>query len=105
MIKIDQLIDKFKEFKEELNKAICPYTHKDAKLCPKDCPCKKDLKKNVNMSYSAAPNAVTGTSGGQGGMYRSEHMDKQMISASPGGAQDAMQMAEETKHDRCARAV
>lgn len=94
MTKIDQLIDKFKEFKEELNKATCPYTHKDAKLCPKDCPCKKDMKKNVNMSYSSGTNSATGmpsrmgTSGGQGGMYRSEDMEKQMASASPGGAQD-----------------
>jgi hypothetical protein len=46
------------------------------------------LNKNVNNSYAGAPNATTGTSGGQGGMYRSENMNKQMISASPGGAQD-----------------
>jgi hypothetical protein len=70
MSKVDQLIEKFKEFKEELNK-------------------------NVNHSYSNTPNGATGmpasmgTSGGQGGMYRSE-MEKQMISASPGGAQDMM---------------
>lgn len=45
MTKIDELITKFKEFKEELNK-------------------------NVNASY--APTPMTGTSGGQGGMYRAE---------------------------------
>lgn len=48
MTKIDQLIEKFKEFKEELNKnmngAMNPGMHK--------------------------PNATTGTSGGQGGMYK-----------------------------------
>ena len=49
MAKIDELIEKFKEFKEELNKG-------------------------VNASYSAQPNATTGTSGGEGGMYRSEQM-------------------------------
>lgn len=63
MSKLDQLIAVFKEVKEDLNK-------------------------NVNNSYGGAPNATTGTSGGQGGMYRSEGMKKQMPSASPGGAQD-----------------
>lgn len=51
MSKIDQLIAVFKEVKEDLNK-------------------------NVNNSYGGAPNATTGTSGGQGGMYRSEGMIK-----------------------------
>lgn len=62
MTKVDELIAKFKEFKEELNK-------------------------NVNNSYSMAPNATTGTSGGQGGMYRSE-------------GQDMMAMAEVVKFDK-----
>jgi hypothetical protein len=88
MSKIDQLIAVFKEVKEELNK-------------------------NMNGSYAPGanmrPNSTTGTSGGQGGMYRSEmdkncappatmnmsgkeksDMKKDMISASPGGAQDMM---------------
>jgi hypothetical protein len=83
LTKVDQLIEKFKELKEELNK-------------------------NMNGSVNPGmlhPNATMGTSGGQTGMYRSEKMDKQgapistmnlsemekqMISASPGGAQDAM---------------
>ena len=51
MSKVDQLIEKFKEFKEELNKG-------------------------VNASYSPQPNATTGTSGGEGGMYRSEAVEK-----------------------------
>ena len=49
--KIEQLIKAFKEVKEDLNKT-------------------------VNQSYSQQPNATTGTSGGQGGMYRSEGIDK-----------------------------
>lgn len=57
----DALIEKFKEVKEE-------------------------LEKNMNGSYAPGanmkPSATTGTSGGQGGMYRSEG------NASPGGAQD-----------------
>jgi len=78
MSKIDQLISKFKEFKEELNK-------------------------NVNASYSTDPNSgtsttggsVTGTSGGQGGMYRSEDVKKDgMI------GQDAMAMSECLKFDK-----
>jgi len=44
-IKIDELMQKFKEFKEELNK---------------------------NVNCSTVPNPTTGTSGGEGGMYRSE---------------------------------
>jgi hypothetical protein len=54
MSKVDQLIQRFKDIKEELNK-------------------------NMNMSYSTQPNssnATTGTSCGQGSMYRSEEMDK-----------------------------
>jgi anti-sigma28 factor (negative regulator of flagellin synthesis) len=67
MSKIDQLIAVFKEVKEELSKnmngAMNPGAHK--------------------------PNATTGTSGGQGGMYRSEDgMSKNMVNSSPGGAQD-----------------
>jgi hypothetical protein len=68
MAKIDELIEAFKGFKEELNK-------------------------NMNSSQSMAkpaPNPTIGSAGGEGGMYRSEELDKQMISASPGGAQDAM---------------
>lgn len=72
MSKIDQLIAVFKEVKEDLNK-------------------------NVNNSYGGAPNATTGTSGGQGGMYRSEAVEKQMVSASPGGAQD-MHMIKASKN-------
>jgi hypothetical protein len=84
MSKIDQLIAVFKEVKEELNKNM------NGAMAP-----------GSNMK----PNSTTGTSGGQGGMYRSEmdkncappatmnlsedgSMEKQMISASPGGAQD-----------------
>jgi hypothetical protein len=48
MTKVDELIKKFQEFKEELN------------------------KNGVNMSCTSMPNATTGTSGGEGGMYRSE---------------------------------
>jgi len=74
MTKIDQLISVFKELKDELNK-------------------------NVNQSYSAQPNAATGTSGGQGGMYRSE-MEKQTMNPSAGGAQDSMMMSEVVKFDK-----
>ena len=67
MTKVDELIEKFKEFKEELNK-------------------------NVNASYAPGANGTMGASGGQGGMYRSEKMSKDgLMGPSPGGAQD-MQM-------------
>jgi hypothetical protein len=49
--KVDQLIEKFKELKEELNK-------------------------NVNCAPGTMPNGTTGTSGGEGGMYRSEEAKK-----------------------------
>jgi hypothetical protein len=85
LTKVDQLINKFEEFKEELNK-------------------------NMNGLMNPGqlkPSATTGTSGGQTGMYRSEmdkncappatmnmsegdDVEKQMIGASPGGAQDMM---------------
>jgi hypothetical protein len=91
MTKVDQLIEKFKEFQEELNKA-CPCGGKTSCPascpCPKSCKCKSDLKKNANCS--AMPNPTTGTSGGQGGMYRSEDIAK----GGPGG-EDVMAMSEE----------
>jgi len=64
--KMDKLITRFKEIQE-------------------------DLHKNVNASYSSQPNATTGTSGGQGGMYRSEDMNKD--------GQDIMEMSEVIKFD------
>jgi hypothetical protein len=61
---------------------------------------KNELSKNVNMAYSPptnsspAPTPTTGTSGGQGGMYRSEDVKKDgMI------GQDAMAMSECLKFD------
>jgi hypothetical protein len=73
MTKIDALIEKFKEFKEELN---------------------KNMNGPMNPGMHK-PNATTGTSGGQTGMYRSEDgMNKDAQGA--GGAQDMMQMSEET---------
>jgi hypothetical protein len=50
MTKVDELIEKFKEFKEELNKNM----------------------NSTNCLSKPAPNATMGTSGGEGGMYRSE---------------------------------
>ena len=68
MTKVDQLIEKFKEFKEELNKNM-------------NGPMNPGMQK---------PNATVGTSGGQGGMYRSEDIKKDgMI------GQDAMAMSED----------
>ena len=72
MTKVDKLIAKFKELKEDLNK-------------------------NMNGSYSTQPNTpnpTTGTSGGQGGMYRSENIKKDGMVG-----QDAMAMSEVVKFD------
>jgi hypothetical protein len=55
MTKVDELIAKFKEFKEELNKG------------------------STNASCAPEPNATSGTSGGEGGMYRSEAIDKNCV--------------------------
>ena len=98
---IDKLIEKFKEVKEDLNK-------------------------NMNASYATAPNATTGTSGGQGGMYRSERyeaekiepkdkVDKNVVAPmamqmaeaeakKSAMAQDAMMMAEAQKKEATAKA-
>jgi len=52
----------------------------------------EELKKNMNGPMNPGmlkPNATTGTSGGQGSMYRSEDgMSKNSVNSSPGGAQD-----------------
>jgi hypothetical protein len=95
MKNIDQLIEKFNEFKEELNKS-CPCGDKECPEscpCPKGCKCKSHLKKNMNMSQSMAkpnPNPTIGTSGGEGGMYRSEDAKKSL------SGMDEMAMSEET---------
>lgn len=70
MTKVDQLIEAFKEFKEELN------------------------KNGTNCSYKAAPNATIGTSGGEGGMYRSEKMGKMVSVPEPASSFDTTQKAE-----------
>jgi len=94
MIKFNELEIAFKDLKEELNKGMSSPNGQIP---------------NVGM-IGGGGTPQMGTSGGQGGMYRSEDMDKncappaamnmsdnkssdmkkQMIGASPGGAQDAM---------------
>jgi hypothetical protein len=90
MTKVDQLIAKFKEFKEELNKGI------NASYAPQP---NMSMSKDATKQYGKAQNATTGTSGGENSIYKNVVAPMNMTEASPAGI-DMMAMSETLKTDK-----
>jgi hypothetical protein len=85
MTKVDELIEKFKEFKEELNKGV------NASYAPQP---NMSMSKDSTKQYGKAQNATTGTSGGENSIYKNVVAPMNMSEAGPAGV-DMMAMSEE----------